>query len=365
MPRYAAAALAMLLVVCSGCAMGGGRTDLYYETISPGFGGDLAAYMGGPATSFSDPDAVICKGPITSIEVFCDDYIRGIRLTYGQGGVGDLHGIRYGQDKEWKVPNGEKIVRVEGEYTAGYVSRLQFFTDAGERSPVFGGKQGTPFAVSDPSGGSLRTISGWVNTQRSRAYQRAVMRVTLHYCAPYYIKDIRCDTDALAQAKLNAAPYEVAHVELPNRTSLEQQVVYEQKKTVKTEKTVTFEEALGLSFGGSLSAEVSAGLGKFLGASARSEFHWDASSTTTFGHSYTNSESQEVSWSIPVKVPAHSKVVAVSTMRRYKATVPFTYTIAWYVGSKDNVKKEITLPGFYEGTQVEDLQHEFNEVPLN
>lgn len=49
----------------------------------------------------------------------------------------------------------------------------------------------------------------------------------------------------------------------------------------------------------------------------------------------------------------------------YEATVPFTYTVAWYWGTKDKIIiREATLPGAYEGVQVEDLKHEFREVPL-
>jgi hypothetical protein len=68
---------------------------------------------------------------------------------------------------------------------------------------------------------------------------------------------------------------------------------------------------------------------------------------------------------VPVKIPPQSKVVATSTMRRYKASVPFTYTVAWYKGTRDNIVKEVTLPGLYEGTHIEDLQHEFAEAPLD
>jgi hypothetical protein len=146
-------------------------------------------------------------------------------------------------------------------------------------------------------------------------------------------------------------------MELPNRTSVEQQVVYEQKRTVTTEKTMTFAQSFGLSFGQSISAGLS------LGVKVEAEAKWQFSSETKFGLSYTNTTSEEVSWSIPVKVPPHSKVVATSTMRQYKARMPFTYTVAWYKGTKDNIKKEVTLPGVYEGTQVEDLQHDSQEVP--
>jgi hypothetical protein len=353
MLRCRAASLALLLVHV-GCVVSAdaAKKGLYYETISPTVGSEKRH-----GEQFMDPEDIVASGPITSIEVLHAGFIHGIRLTYGRDGIGSFHGLEYGTRTLWKVPEGERIVRVEGE-SGNYINRLQFFTDGGNRSPVFGTSGPNRFAVSDRDGGALRTIRGWANLQRAKSLNRALVCVTLHFGAPYFIKEIKYDDDALEAAKLKAAPYQVARMELPNRTSVEQQVVYEQKRTVTTEKTMTFAQSFGLSFGQSISAGLS------LGVKVEAEAKWQFSSETKFGLSYTNTTSEEVSWSIPVKVPPHSKVVATSTMRQYKARIPFTYTVAWYKGTKDNIKKEVTLPGVYEGTQVEDLQHDFQEMPL-
>jgi hypothetical protein len=360
MLRYQAA-LFILLLGIPGCVIsaphqavsaGTAQKGLYWETISPTVG---SAHLHG--YQFMDPEDIVARGPITSVEVHHAGYIHGIRLTYGRDGIGNFHGLQYGQKTIWKVPDGEKIVRVEGEY-GSYLTQLQFFTDGGNGSPVFGMTRATRFAVTDPAGGALRTMSGWANVERHKARNRALVCLTLHFGAPYFIKEIKYDPALLDAAKLKAAPYQVARMELPNKSSLEQQVVYQQKKTIATEKTLTFEQSLGLKLGGSISAGLTAGL------KMEAEAKWEISAAANFGQSYKNSSSQEISWSIPVKVPPYSKVVAVSTMRRYKASIPFTYTVAWYEGSKDNIKKEVTLPGIYEGTQIEDLQHEFLEVPL-
>lgn len=352
----------MLFLVILGCVVsgphhavsaGGGSKSLYWNTISPTVGStNLHGYQ------FSDPEEIVARGPITSVEIHHAGFIHGIRLTYGRNGVGNFNGLEYGTKTVWKVPDGEKIVRVEGQY-GNYLNRLQFFTDGGSSSPVFGTGGPKRFEVTDPSGGTLRTVSGWANLQRAKKLNRAVVCLTLHFGAPYFIKEITYDQALLDAAKLKAAPYQVARMELPNKSSVEQQVVYQQKKTITAEKTLTFEQSLGLTFGASLTAGVTAGLVKMEG-----EAKWEVSATAKAGQSYTNTASQEVSWSIPVKVPPHSKVIATSTMRRYKASIPFTYTVAWYEGSRDNIKKEVTLPGLYEGTEVEDLQHEFLEVPL-
>lgn len=57
-------------------------------------------------------------------------------------------------------------------------------------------------------------------------------------------------------------------------------------------------------------------------------------------------------------------MVATSTWKKYRARIPFTYTIAWYEGTKDKIKKEVKLPGVYEDVRVDDLKHEFKEVQL-
>jgi hypothetical protein len=57
-------------------------------------------------------------------------------------------------------------------------------------------------------------------------------------------------------------------------------------------------------------------------------------------------------------------VVAISTWRKYRARIPFVYTVAWYKGTRDNIKKEVKLPGTYEDLRVDDLKHEFKEIKL-
>ena len=82
------------------------------------------------------------------------------------------------------------------------------------------------------------------------------------------------------------------------------------------------------------------------------------------GQAFTNSREETVSWSVPVRVPPHSRIVASSTWRKYQISIPFTYTVAWYDGSKDNITREVTLPGLYEDVRVDDLKHEFKEVRM-
>jgi formylglycine-generating enzyme required for sulfatase activity len=149
----------------------------------PGF------YIHNGCVKFEDREDVISKGPITLVRVCHGDYIYGIQLRYSSQ-VGSFFGLetrKYGlQVTEWPVPPGEQIVRVEGQiakYGSGflYVSRLQFITDKGIRSPWFGGKSGTPFVAADRNGLPLRTISGWANLRQHPSLKRAITSMTFDF----------------------------------------------------------------------------------------------------------------------------------------------------------------------------------------
>lgn len=313
---------------------------------------------------FSDPEELIAKGDITKIEVGQSGVIYGFRLTYGKNGQGLWH---LGPEKNnkkiefvtWQVPEGERIVRVEGDISGNYITRLRFFTDKGSASRQFGRKEGRKFTVTAPGIGGLRTLSGQVNQKKQSASDilRAVTSITFSFGAPYYIKEVNYDEKALEAARLKAVPERLVPQEIPNQTSVEQTVSYTNTKKYETEKTLTFKETTGMTFG----MEVEAGLPGFVDAKCKFEL----STTLESGQSFTKKDSQEVTWSVPVRVPPNRKVVAISTIKHYSVTVPFTYTVVWYWGTRDHVLGKMTLPGEYRGVQVEDLKHEFKELPLD
>jgi hypothetical protein len=333
--------------------------DLWLKTSSPTVTGEV--HKG--CVKFADPEAVVSKGPISRITLYHGAYIYGIRITYGTAGFGDVHGftelIEGIKEATWVVPDGEGITRVEGEIEGYYVSRLQFFTDGGRSSDAFGTVRGKPFAVSDPAKGTLRTVSGWANLRRHPSLRRALTSMTFHFGAPYFIKSIDYDTAALEAARRDTAPERCASQDFTNRTSVEQTSSYANSvKVVKTTK-LTFEQSFNLKLGAKVFAQASAGLVK-----AGAEASWEVSATATSGQSYSSSKEETVDWTVPVKVPPHTRVVATSTWRKYRVSIPFSYTVAWYEGTRDNIKKEVTLPGLYEDVRVDDLKHDFTESRL-
>jgi hypothetical protein len=372
------AALLILLAAAPGCAVSGppqpaqpvsGKAarlkrvspeDLHLSTLNS----TQTGLIHPGCVEFSDPEAVVSKGPIAKIEVYGS--INGFRLFYGPDlAPGNLQGytvLDHGITKtEWTVPEGQKITRVEGEIVGYYINRLQFFTDRGASSPQFGGHGGgRRFVVTDPANGELRTISGWANLKRSRAYNRAITSMTLHFGAPYFIKDIQYDLAALEAARLKTAPEVVATQDIENRSSLEQNSEYARELEVEKTTTLTFEQSFGLTFGYKMSGELSAGVMK-----ASEELSLEVTASAKFGQEYKNSRREKIAWRVPVRVPPQKKIVATSTCRKYKVSIPFTYTVAWYEGTRDNIKKEVTLPGVYEDTRIEDLKHEFKEAPLD
>ncbi|MCE5308898.1 MAG: hypothetical protein LLG20_14765 [Acidobacteriales bacterium] len=132
--------------------------------------------------AFRDQDDIINKGPVTWVAVSHGGYIHGLQLGYG-----DQEGRFYGyRDSElnftkWQVPTGEHIVKAVGHTSGHYLSRLQFITDRGTRSPQFGGKQGKEFVTTNPANLPLRTITGWVNLRRHPSLNRACTSMTFHF----------------------------------------------------------------------------------------------------------------------------------------------------------------------------------------
>jgi len=332
--------------------------DLWFGTISPTHTGRIHS----GCKQFADPEEVVGKGPITRVAVYGTEFIHGIRLRYGSDGIGLSHGFTEPVSglswAEWDVPDGERITRVEGAIARDYVVWLRFVTDRGTERE-FGKKRGRTFVVSDPGGGALRTISGWANHKRHPSLYRAVTSLTFQFGAPYFIKKIDFDEKALDLARLKAAPEQCASQDFTNETSVEQAASYTNTLTLAKETRVTFESAFGLRF--TTEAWIEAG-GKLVKGGGSMSF--ESSAEVRSGRSFSSSREERVSWSVPVRVPPHSRVVASSTWRKYPVSIPFTYTVAWYVGSKDNIKKEVKLPGLYEDVRVDDLKHDFKEVKL-
>lgn len=331
--------------------------DLWLKTSSPSEGGEV--HKG--CVQFADPEAMISKGAISKITVYHAGFIHGMRLWYGDSGAGNVHGFTEGiPATEWQVPDGERITRIEGEVSGRYVSRLQFFTEGGQSSPQFGGQRGRRFVVSDPANGALRTISGWANLRRHPSLNRAMAVMTFHFGAPYFIKSIDYDLAALEAARKETTPERCAGQDFTNRTSVEQASSYSNALKVSKTTKLTFERSYGLVFGAEAFAEGSVGV-----VTAGVTLSVERSETSTSSRSFSNSREETVSWTVPVRVPPKTRVVATSTWRKYRVSIPFTYTVAWYEGTRDNIKKEVTLPGLYEDVRVDDLKHDFVEARLD
>ncbi len=314
---------------------------------------DTQSFGGDGGKPFSDPEAVVNKGPISKISITYGDVIDSIRLYYGgekETGVGDEHGGRKGdRQKEWVVPEGHKIVRIEGRY-ARYVDSLKFYTDKGAESPLFGGSGGEKVlkAVS-ASGSYLRTISGNADDY--------VDKTTFHFGAPCYIKEIRYDENALRQAALKAVPETIASQNLENLSKLEQTSRYAKRVTLRNESSFSWDLNESLS----LESEVNVGIPLLANGTVK----MTAAIASRQGWVNTKSLESEENWEIPVRVPGRRVMRCVSTVRKYTLDIPITYTVAWYKGDRKNIIKEQTFAGSYKGVTVTDLDHKFTPFPLS
>lgn len=294
---------------------------------------------------FSDPDDVVNKGSITKIDVRHGSKVDNIRFYYGTDGIGDLHGGSGGNPDTWSVPDGEQIVRIEGR-TGDQVDSLQFFTDKGTASPRWGGTGGNPFSAQVPDGSALRTVTG--------CYDDTLQMINLHFGAPYFVKEVTVNPADVDKALQNVSPESASDQLLDNSQGTDQQTItYSDSYTTSVQNTFTFET------GGSLKLSVEVGGGNGV-ASFKSGFSMTASASMTKSDSSTDTQTE--TWSIPVTVPAKTKVRATTVLQKQSVTLPFSYTIAWYKGSKTNILKQLTFGGTYQGVAVARVQHTFQEV---
>lgn len=141
-----------------------------------------AGYVYGDCLFKEDREEDIGRGPITWVKVCHGGYIRGLQLGYG-GHAGAFHGFQgAGQPvDEFRVPAGEKIVRVEGGIEHWYVRWLQFTTDRGTQSKLFGQRTGRPFTAVDPNDLPLRTIAGYFDVKYHEAEARRRACTSLNF----------------------------------------------------------------------------------------------------------------------------------------------------------------------------------------
>lgn len=116
---------------------------------SPGEGGS-----GGNPFDDSQPSL----GGVTEIRVWADKYIDAIQVAYVDT-VTPKHGGGGGHAYTFFLDTDEKIVKINGRGSK-YIDQLQFFTDIGRSSPVYGGSGGNSFSWSPPQDYYLRNFSG-------------------------------------------------------------------------------------------------------------------------------------------------------------------------------------------------------------
>ena len=331
----------------------------------------------------TDSPEVFNKGPISGIRIWQNDEgIFAIQLSYRVGND-SVNGELYRGFPEhpshweleevfWPVPKGQQIVRIEGgTYCEGRISELQFFTKE-DHSKVFGAPHKTesefmPVEAPDGSGG-LMTITSWIsedNVLDAYPYQRQmVYGMAFHFGPPCYIEgDFVYDLDALKNVSINEIPVRMVAQEMPNKTTLIQEMNYKDEKEVTNRMSVKFSfEVVGeVEFG----SELTIGIPE-LGFGSKSKTTVKLSLKTGYQEEYEYKETRTVTWDLPVRVPPMTMVSALSTYKEYRATIPFAYTLAWYRmknGEKEIIKRS-TLGGTYEGIEVKDFHHELTEEPL-
>jgi hypothetical protein len=312
---------------------------------------NAATYGGNGGNPWQESASIVCKGPITKVDVRADNEVRGLRFYYGQSGIGEWHGAIDGNPVQtWSVPAGEQIVRVEGR-SGDKLDAIRFFTDKGSSSPFFGGNGGNPFQEEASQNGTLYAVSG-----RSGD---SIDQVALHFGWPFVVKNVTFDAATISNpgSALQTKPLDFSIQEISNNTSIDQTVTY--TKSVAATRQSTFSWQAGQSF--TQYSSLTIGDPKIAGATISEE------ATVYFkeGQSTTNTETKTLTWTLPVKVPKGKRVTVTLSAKQYNMTLPYTYNVVWYRNNDpNNVVKEVTFAGTYEGVDFSDTTYSFIESSI-
>jgi hypothetical protein len=147
----------------------------------------LVSDMQGPlkGNPFNDKQ-MVGNRVIRRLHLRANTAVDGIQAIYSEPNVAQqsmecpYHGGS-GTDRYWDLKVGEFIVKMTGMYGSDHIERLQFTTNTGRVSELYGTNRGTEFTVRAPAGTALHFFSG-----RSDGYLNSIRA---HFKAFTEVKD--------------------------------------------------------------------------------------------------------------------------------------------------------------------------------
>lgn len=305
---------------------------------------------------FTDHPNIVNQGPITEIRLQHGTVIDNIQVSYG-GHPGERHGFTGGNPYEFKLKKGHNITQINARY-GNVVDHLQFITEgkngATDKSMACGGNGGKPITIMPETEGLvLREIQGSKGTR--------IDSLTFLFGYPFYLDNLKLDMQYVKEALMKTTPLCIDHHTHDNIHDKDEQVVYNNSKTIKRTASFTWHH----------SSKFMAGLKIAVGAKmlteAKSEFTVGVESEATVGETHGTEMEHSFSWNDTIICsPNKRTIINAITQEAELENCPYTYDVVFYDGDKTNIiEPKITMTGTFKGKILSSATKiETSEEPL-
>jgi hypothetical protein len=228
----------------------------------------------------------------------------------------------------------EDINRIEGR-SGSRIDRLQFFTNKGRSSPLYGGNGGNPFVLY-ADGKVLKYFEGRSGSELDalRAFWWPIQPVA------YYVTNVKYDIpDAVLSG---AAPYVAGSITLTNASSVSQST--NQSTSIAVSETSSWSNTVG----GKIGVKTTFKTGIPFIAEGKVEVSAEISESYTWGE--TKGTTKTVGTQVTVNIPPHSQITASFVAQRQEVNIP--YSCVWTTDFSNGTKKEEYVTGTYKGVLV-------------
>ena len=283
-------------------------------------------------------------GKVVAVRVRHGDRIDSINASYdGQSGS-TAHGGGGGTEDTFSLDSNEWITEVHGRSGDG-VDQLQFYTNLGRVSPVYGGNGGNPFVESRPNS-IVKAFFG-----RSGA---GLDQIGMYFedAKPLSIEVTNIDYDIGGLSMVAQPPEAAMVVMLENKTSSPQQVTQSRSIAVTDTSTTTISESTEISVTMKFTTD-------FLFEKEEVTLGFKQSVSYSTGSSHSEQNTYTVQFA--ATVPPNSSIKGTCMVRKGVYDVPYTATAK--VTYQDRPAPVIqTLHGILKGVATTSVDAEYSQA---
>jgi len=322
--------------------------------------------------------------PVTKIEVWSDNEVRGIRLTYGDkpGPIRGSNGNPPGNLSAIDLDPGEFVNSVTGR-SGQRIDQICFATNRKPTKQCFGGGGGNAFPEDDPQGRPMVGIYGDSGDGELNGLG--------FFYGPFSQIDVttfkynQADLDnALTGAQFDSF-VEPAHNTgtVPLQVTFQQQSQLTHTETLQLTQTETSTHTADASAGLTLSAAspatgasimsvLSKGLhlaaaggpgGGGTGVNASFSYTWTDTITNQAQQIHTDTTQTTTGWSVVYSLPGNMDAKLTTIWKQVKLDLPITYDLVVYNDDGSEICRQ-TMTGRVKGVGSSDLTHIFTTSPI-